>query len=154
MLIKAMLTGGGDYEKSLRQRRWAAIAMLCIGLVGFACWFFLVPSSHLSEHAQGFYLGAATGITAGALFLLVRTQYLITHPQAQRRAKIKETDEREMQIIRSATQIAGGVTIFGVVLSLFIVLPLCMEAYYALIGVVFFYTAVFFLSNLWLSKKL
>ena len=113
MLIKAMLTGGGDYEKSLRQRRWAA-----------------------------------TGITAGALFLLVRTQYLITHPQAQRRAKIKETDEREMQIIRSATQIEGGVTIFGVVLSLFIVLPLCMEAYYALIGV------VFFLSNLWLSKKL
>ena len=154
MLIKAMLTGGGDYEKSLRQRRWAAIAMLCIGLVGFACWFFLVPNSHLSEHAQGFYLGAATGITAGALFLLVRTQYLITHPQAQRRAKIKETDEREMQIIRSATQIAGGVTIFGVVLSLFIVLPLSMEAYYALIGVVFFYTAVFFLSNLWLSKKL
>ena len=154
MLIKAMLTGGGDYEKSLRQRRWAAIAMLCIGLVGFACWFFLVPNSHLSEHAQGFYLGAATGITAGALFLLVRTQYLITHPQAQRRAKIKETDEREMQIIRSATQIAGGVTIFGVVLSLFIVLPLCMEAYYALMGVVFFYTAVFFLSNLWLSKKL
>ena len=154
MLIKAMLTGGGDYEKSLRQRRWAAIAMLCIGLVGFACWFFLVPNSHLSEHAQGFYLGAATGITAGALFLLVRTQYLITHPQAQRRAKIKETDEREMQIIRSATQIEGGVTIFGVVLSLFIVLPLCMEAYYALIGVVFFYTAVFFLSNLWLSKKL
>ena len=42
--------------------------MLCIGLVGFACWFFLVPDSDLSEHAQGFYLGAANGITA-AFFL-------------------------------------------------------------------------------------
>ena len=154
MLVKQLLTDGGDYEKSLRQRRWAAIAMLCIGLVGFACWFFLVPNSHLSEHAQGFYLGAATGITAGALVLLVRTQYLITHPQARRRAKIKETDERKVHIMRSAAQMAGGITIFGVSLSLFIVLPLCMEAYYALIGVVFFYTAVFFLSNLWLSKKL
>ncbi len=154
MLIKKLLTGGGDYERSLLQRRWAAIGLLVIGLAGFACYFLLVPDSDLPEYAQGFYLGAATGITAGALFLLVRTQYLITHPQAQRRAKIKETDEREMQIIRSATQIEGGVTIFGVVLSLFIVLPLCMEAYYALIGVVFFYTAVFFLSNLWLSKKL
>ena len=154
MLVKQLLTGGGDYEKSLRQRRWAAIGMLCIGLVGFACWFFLVPNSHLSEHAQGFYLGAATGITAGALVLLVRTQYLITHPQARRRAKIKETDERKVHIMRSAAQMAGGITIFGVSLSLFIVLPLCMEAYYALIGVVFFYTAVFFLSNLWLSKKL
>ncbi len=148
MLIKKLLTGGGDYERSLLQRRWAAIGLLVIGLAGFACYFLLVPDSDLPEYAQGFYLGAASGITAGALFLLVRTQYLITHPQAQRRAKIKETDEREMQIIRSATQIEGGVTIFGVVLSLFIVLPLCMEAYYALIG------AVFFLSNLWLSKKL
>ncbi len=154
MLIKAMLTGGGDYEKSLRQRRWAAVALLAIGLVGFVCYFLLVPDSHLSEHAQGFYLGGASGITAGALVLLVRTQYLMTHPQAQRKAKIKETDERELHITRSAAQIAGALTIFGVVLSLFIVLPLSMEAYYALAGVVFFYTAVFFLSSLWLSKKL
>ena len=154
MLIKAMLTGSGDYSRSLRQRRWAAIGLLCIGLVGFACWFFLVPDSPLSDHAQGFYLGAASGITAGALVLLVRTQYLIAHPQAQRKAKIRETDERQLHITRSAAQFAGGITVFGVALSLFIVLPLSMEAYYALIGVIFFYTAVFLLSSLWLSKKL
>ena len=65
MLIKAMLTGGGDYNKSLRQRRWAAIGMLCIGLVGFVCYFWLVPDSSLSEYAQGFYLGGASGISAG-----------------------------------------------------------------------------------------
>ena len=154
MLVKQLLTNGGDYGKSLRQRRWAAIALLCIGLVGFVCYFLLVPDSHLFEHAQGFYLGAATGITAGALVLLIRAQYLITHPQAQRKAKIKETDERELHITRSAAQIAGGITIFGVCLSLFIVLPLSMEAYYALIGVALFYAAVFFLSSRWLSKKL
>ena len=154
MLIKKLLTGGGDYERSLLQRRWAAIGLLVIGLAGFACYFLLVPDSHLSDHAQGFYLGAASGITAGALALLIRTQYLMTHPKAQRKAKIKETDEREMHITRSAAQIAGGLTIFGVVLSLFIVLPLSMEAYYALMGVVFFYAAVFFLSSLWLSRKL
>ena len=154
MLVKQLLTGGGDYEKSFKQRRWAAIGMLCIGLVGFACWFFLVPDSHLSEHAQGFYLGAASGITSGALILFIRTQYLLTHPQAQRKAKIKETDEREMHIIRTAAQMAGGLTIFGVALFLFIVLPLNMDAYYALMGVVFFYAAVFFLSSRWLSKRL
>ena len=154
MLVKQLLTGGGDYKKSLKQRRWAAIGMLMIGLVGFVCYFLLVPDSHLSVHVQGFYLGAASGITAGALILFIRTQYLLTHPQAQRKAKIKETDEREMHIMRTAAQIAGGITIFGVVLSLFVVLPLSMEAYYALTGVVFFYAAVFFLSSLWLSRKL
>ena len=154
MLIKQLLTGNGDYGKSLKQRRWAAIGMLCVGMVGFACWFFLVPDSHLSEHAQSFYLGAASGITAGALALLIRTQYLMTHPKAQRKAKIKETDERELHITRSAAQLAGGLTIFVVVLSLFIVLPLSMEAYYALMGVILCYAAIFFLSSLWLSKKL
>ncbi len=30
MLIKQFLTGGGNYEKSLRQRRWAAVRAMCI----------------------------------------------------------------------------------------------------------------------------
>lgn len=154
MLVKQLLTNGGDYGKSLKQRRWAAIGMLCIGLVGFVCYFLLVPDSGLSDHAQGFYLGAATGITAGALLLLIRTQYLLTHPQAQRKAKIKETDEREMQIARTAAQMAGGITIFGVGMSTFIVLPLSIEAYAALGGVMLLYSTALLLSRLWLSKKL
>lgn len=154
MLVKQLLTGGGDYGKSLKQRRWAAIGMLCIGLVGIACYFLLVPDSDLPDFAQGFYLGAATGITAGALVLLIRTQYLLTHPQAQRRAKIKETDEREMQIARTAAQMAGGITIFGVAMSTFIVLPLSIEAYATLGGVMLLYSTALLLSRLWLSKKL
>ena len=154
MLVKQLLTNGGDYGKSLRQRRWAAIALLAVGLVGLACYFLLVPDSGLSDHAQGFYLGAATGITAGALLLLIRTQYLLTHPQAQRRAKIKETDERELQIARTAAQMAGGITIFGVAMSTFIVLPLSIEAYMTLGGVMLLYCTAFLLSRLWLSKKL
>lgn len=154
MLVKQLLTDGGDYKKSLRQRRWAAIGMLCIGLVGIVCYFLLVPDSDLPDFAQGFYLGAATGITAGALVLLVRTQYLLTHPQAQRKAKIKETDERELQIARTAAQMAGGITIFGVAMSTFIVLPLSIEAYAALGGVMLLYCTALLLSRLWLSKKL
>ena len=153
MLMKLILCDD-DFEKSLKLRRLAALAFLGVGLIGFACYFLLVPGSSLSDYAQGFYLGAASGITSGALILFIRTQYLLTHPQAQRKAKIKETDEREMHIMRTAAQIAGGITIFGVVLSLFVVLPLSMEAYYALTGVVFFYATVFFLSSLWLSRKL
>ena len=154
MLVKQLLTGGGDYKKSLKQRRWAAIGMLVIGLVGFVCYFLLVPDSHLSEHAQGFYLGAASGITAGALFLLIRTQYLITHPQAQRKARIKETDEREMQIARTSAQIAGALTIFAASVACFIVLPLSREACYALTSVIAFYVFSALLSSLWLSRKL
>lgn len=154
MLVKKMMTGDGDYEKSLKQRRWAAIGMLTAGLVGFVCWFLLVPGSSLSDHAQGFYLGAASGISFGALLLLIRTQYLLTHPKAQRKAKIKETDEREMQIVRTAAQAAGAITFVGATAALFVLLPLSMDAYYALIGVMIVYCLSFLLCRLWLSRKL
>ena len=154
MLIKQLLTGGGDYERSLRQRRWAAIGLLVIGLVGFVCYFLLVPDSDLPEYAQGFYLGAASGITAGALVLLIRTQYLITHPQAQRKAKIKETDERETQIARTSAQIAGRLTVFATAVGSFIVLPLSRTACFTLTCVIAFYILCALLSSLWLSKKL
>jgi len=154
MLVKQLLTGGGDYEKSLRQRRWASVGMLAVGLVGFVCYFLLVPDSNLPDFARGFYLGAATGIAARGLILLIRTQYLITHPQARHKARIKETDEREMHIARTAAQFAGTITFFASAAALFVVLPLNMAAFKALMAVMLLYAASFFLSDLWLSKKL
>lgn len=154
MLVKMILTNGGDYEKSLKQRRWAAIGMLTVGLVGFVCYFLLVPGSSLSDHAQGFYLGAASGISFGALLLLIRTQYLLTHPQAQRRAKIKETDEREQKIVHTSFEAAGAVTFFACVAAIFIVLPLSMAAFRALMAVMILYSLTFLAANVWLSKKL
>ena len=154
MLVKMMLTNGGDYEKSLKRRRWAAIGMLFIGLVGFVCYFLLVPGSSLAEYAQGFYLGAASGISAGALALLVRTQYLLTHPQAQRKAKIKETDEREMQIVRTAAQAAGAITFFVSAAAIFVVLPLSMTAFKTLTATMVLYCFIFVAANAWLSRKL
>lgn len=154
MLVKQLLTSGWDYERSLKQRRWAAIGLLAVGLVGFACYFLLVPDSGLSDYAQDFYWGAASGISFGALVLLVRTQYLITHPQAQRKAKIKETDERQMHIARTAAQFAGVLTFFASAAALFVILPLSMVAFKTLMATMILYCFTFVAANVWLSKKL
>ena len=151
MLIN-MMTCGSDYEKSLKQRRLYFLAMLCVGLIGFVCYFLLVPGSSLSAHAQGFYLGAATGIVGGAIILLIRTQRLLSNPEARKKAKIKETDEREVQILQEAAFAAGMITFFGAAAALFVVLPLSMEAYYALLGMVALYTLSFFVLSLVLPR--
>ena len=67
MLAKLLFCDGGDFERSLRRRQGAALALLAVGLVGLACYFLLVPNSSLPDFAQGFYLGAAGGISAGAM---------------------------------------------------------------------------------------
>lgn len=40
MLVKQLLTGGGDYGTSLRQRRWAALALLAVTVL-YAASFYL-----------------------------------------------------------------------------------------------------------------
>lgn len=108
MILKRMTqNAGGDYCKSLRQRSWAALAILAIGLTGLGCYLWLVPGSGLSDHAQGFYLGGACGITAGGLGLLIRNQWMLRHPEKWRKARIQETDERNQRITAQAAQIAG-----------------------------------------------
>lgn len=108
MILKRMTqNAGGDYCKSLRQRSWAALAILAIGLTGLGCYLWLVPGSGLSDHAQGFYLGGARGITAGGLGLLIRNQWMLRHPEKWRKARIQETDERNQRITAQAAQIAG-----------------------------------------------
>ena len=153
MMMKVLLSGG-DFERSLKVRRTAALAMLAVGLVGYACYFLLVPGSSLSNYAQGFYLGAATGITAGSLVLLLRSHYLQTHPEARQRAKIQETDERTMHITRSAFMAAGFITFFASAAALFVVLPLSMDAFRALLSVMILYCLMFVAARAWLSKKL
>jgi len=153
MLIKILCSEKKDFEKTLKLRRLAAAGLLGVGLVGLACYFLLVPGSGLSDYVQGFYLGAASGITAGALILLVYTQYLLTHPEARQKAKVKEMDEREVYLTQSAFRLAGYITFFAAVAALFVILPLSMAAFWALFALVVLYAVSFAGSYWYFSKK-
>ena len=153
MLMKLFDTA--DYDRSLRRRRLMALGLLLVGVTGLACYFLLVHDSEaLSDHARGFYLGAATGICLGALVLLIRMQYLLTHPEARKKAKIQEQDEREKTIISQSFQFAGIVTFFAAAASMFVLVAVSREAAAAILAVVTVYAVVWLLSNLYLSKKL
>ena len=144
-----------NYERSLRRRRLAGFGLLAVGLTGLVCYLLLIHDSDvLPDFAQGFYLGGSSGIAIGSVFLLVRIQYLLTHPEARKKARIKETDERERSIIHSAFQAAGVVTFFAAVGALFVVLPLSPHAFYALLGVMVLYSLSFLLSLSILEKRL
>lgn len=154
MLMKQLLNVPGDFSRSLKLRRAVAIALLCVGAVGLICYFLLVPKSALPDFAQGFYLGASCGILLGALILLCRSQYLLTHPDAQKKVKIKEQDEREVTIKNQAFLLAGVVTFFASATALFVVLPLSMAAFRALLAAMVVYCLTFLGGAAYYSKKL
>jgi len=154
MLIKSFLNVPGDYEKTLKYRQCFALAAVALGLVGLVCYRLLVPQSGLPEFAQGFYQGAAAGILMGALILLVRTRYLLRHPEARKKAQVAEQDEREITIVNNSFRLAGLVTFYGSAAALFIVLPLDRGAFFALLAAMAAYALAFLAGNLYYSKKL
>ena len=151
MLIK-LCTVGDDYEKTLRMRRLIFGAMLLVGLVGFACYFMLVMNSDLPDFTQGFYVGGPSGISGAAIVFLIRNEYLISHPEARKKARIKETDERGKEINRTALFFAGMVTFFVSAAALFVLLPLNRGAFCALLAVIVVYFLCYIGAAIWLGK--
>lgn len=150
MLCK--LFTGSDYLRTLKHRRLISGAITLVGLVGLVCYFLLMDGSSFSDHARGFYCGAAVGLTAAGIILLFRTQYLLTHPDAQHRAKIKETDERERAIALDAALFAGLFTFFAGLVALFVVVLFDRTAALLLLGMLYLYAVVFVAASACLSK--
>ena len=154
-MLAKFIFSSDDFEKSLRRRRLFAFGMLAVGITGFLCFLFLVNGNEdIPDFIQGFYMGAATGISLGAVILLVRSTYLLSHPEALKKARIKETDEREKQITNDAFRFAGAITSFTVAAALFVVLPFSFAAFYALLGVMALYGVTFLVAGFVLSKRL
>jgi len=144
-----------DYERSLRRRRLAAFGLLAVGITGVLCYLFLIrDSGALPDFARGFYLGGASGICIGSVILLVRVQYLLSNPEARKKAKIQEQDEREKAIVNQAFQFAGIFTFFAAAASLFVLVAVSREAALAVLGVVAVFAVTWLIANLYLSRKL
>lgn len=153
MLMKLFDTS--DYDRSLRRRRLTAFGLLAVGITGVLCYFFLIDGSDtLSDYARGFYLGASSGCCLGAVVLLIRVQVLLADPEARKKAKIQEQDEREKAIVNHAFQFAGMFTFFAAVASMFVLVAVSMAAARAVFGVVVVYAVTWLLANIYLSKKL
>ena len=153
MLMKIFDTS--DYDRSLRRRRLVAFGLLAVGITGILCYLFLIQGSDaLPDFARGFYLGGASGISIGAVFLLIRVTYLLSNPEARKKARIQEQDEREKTILNQAFQFAGMFTFFACAAALFVLVAVSLEAALAVLAVVAVYAIVWLIANLYLSKKL
>lgn len=151
----AKLLCSSDYDKTLRHRRVLAFCLLALGILGVTCYFSLVDGSDvLPDFAQGFYLGASSGICLGAVILLIRTQYLLSNPEARKKAKIQEQDERERTILNQAFQFAGYFTFFACAAAMLVTVALDRAVTLALLCVLAVYAVAWLCANFYLSKKL
>lgn len=153
MLIKS-LHFSGNFERTLRTRRILSIALLAVGCAALASCVLLVPGSGLPDFVQSFYLGAGCGLVACAILFLIRIQYLIRHPEAWKKARIREEDEREQAIRNRAFRSAGLFTFFAAAAALFLILPFSTTAFFALLAVIVVYFLAMLCFRAYFSRAL
>lgn len=95
-----------EYRAVLKKRQarmiWLVLAgMVTIG-VSLAAYFFRGPEA--SEYRLGFSLGAGTGLILGAVIALARIRRMLTSEERLKEARLKETDEREIEVDNRALQ--------------------------------------------------
>ncbi len=155
MTMPACLFPSADYEQSLRRRRLAGVGLMVLGVMGCLCYVLLLEEgSALSDYAQGFYLGFSCGLALAGVVVLVRAQYLLSHPQARRKARIRERDERSRAIAARSFQFAGLLTFYLCAAALLVAVAVNQIAAKVLLGVMAVYAAAFLCAGVVLSKRL
>ena len=112
-----------EYRKVLIRRRRFFIGMLILGIITVlvaTCAEFLAWDTSLSSHTLGFYCGVGTGLSFGAVVLLLRLRKTMMTQDALRAARIRDTDERTQEIGRRALAAAGYALLIAVYLFCFI----------------------------------
>lgn len=153
MIIKTMLHAK-DVKTMLKYLQYFFGACISLGILGFLCYFLLVSGSSLSDFAQGVYAGISSGLLAAGAIGLIRLHQKKKNPEALRKMQIEQNDEREQLVRGKAFQYAGLTLFYLMIAAMLVVLPFSEAAFCALLLSMLVYCAAFFLSYLYLSKKL
>ena len=147
--------GCADYGRSLRRRRLAGAGLLALGALGCLCYALLLRGgSPLPDYARSFYLGFSCGLALAGAVLLLRAQRLLAHPQEQKRARVREQDEREQSITLRAFALAGLITFYLCAAALLVAVAVDRTAAKALLAVMAVYAAAFLAARWALAKRM
>lgn len=153
MLLKQLFQSD-DYRKTLKRRLWIFGGMFLLGVASIVLSLTVMPASNFSDHVQGFYAGAGSGLAVVSILFIFKNLRLLKNPTAAKLAQISETDEREKAIVN-----ASMVTVFWAVyvvmmVGLFISFPLNQTVFFTLFFLMMVITATLFLSMLWHKKHM
>lgn len=145
-----------DYKKCLKKKMVAYKVLLLLGLVTIVTfqfaeeWFQIT----LPGFMMGFYSGIGAGLIGVSIALTLKTRRIVRSPEALRKYRIKNTDERNMNISGKSMRIA----IFILLITMYLVMiigglwyPILTKA---MAGLVYIFLFVYLISYWILSKKM
>ena len=117
-----LLSGKGDYatnegyRKTVKRKIKVMSLIIVLGLVSIAAveickYFFNIP---INDYTEGLYLGIGTGLVACGTILIVKRKRLLADEEKLKKARIAESDERNLAIANASWKTATIALLFAV----------------------------------------
>ena len=153
-MILNRCTAGDDYGRALRVRRRVGLALAALGLLGLIVSVTLLPQSPLSDMARAFYRGGSFGILISACGIVLRSQWMLRHPERWKAAHVRERDERSRYRVSQAAQLAGVALIFLLAGASFVLIAVDARLAMGTVGCLGLYALLYGAAYWRLSKRL
>lgn len=147
-------TSGDDYGRALRCRRGVGLGLAALGLLGLIASVVLLPQSPLSDMARAFYRGGSFGILLSSCGIVLRSQFMLRHPEKWKAARIRERDERGQYLMAQSAQFAGVALIFLLAGAAFLLIAVDTRLAMAAAGCMGIYALLYGAAYWRLSKTL
>lgn len=153
--MMAQSTMDKDYREVLKKRMKLSFAMIILGAITLilSILFSNGKYDYLSDFLSGIYTGLGSGLIAGGLVRLIKMKIILKDEKKLKQKKLVEQDERNQMIKQKSMYSAASVLIILAYLGLLVSGIFNLTVFFTLWVVTMVYLAVFFVMNVYYSKK-
>lgn len=150
LLYQCNAKNNEEYKAELKKRKRPMVILLLLGLLtlGTLIALILIKPETLESYTAGFFCGIGTGLILGGLLGILKIRKTINDEAALKKARLKETDEREQAITSKAIH----ATLKIMLLSIYLMILLCSFVAIEAITVLYLLVCIFLLSYLFSRK--
>lgn len=142
-----------EYKAVLKMRRKVLLVPAIAGAVSIAASIFLLKSG-AREFLAGLYMGLGCGILAAAAVCFLRIRSILKDEEKIRTHRLKETDERNIQVTLKAHNTAGVMLIMTGYAILLASGFFSMEVFWTVWALLMLYFAFFIIGRMVYERKM
>lgn len=157
MLFKSMWEPAGsdeEYREKLKKRKNFIPVLVIAGAASIAVSLVLLQSGEEKDFLSGLYMGIGSGILAVSVVWFLKIRSTLRDEKKLRIKRLKESDERNIQVTLKAHYTAGVLMIMAGYVTMLVSGFFSMEVFWTVWALVMLYFVLFVAGKVIYEKKM
>lgn len=157
MLFKSMwepTNSDEEFRKKLKMRKHFIPVMVIAGAASIVVSMVLLQSGEEKEFLAGLYMGIGCGVLAVSVVWFLKIRSILQDEKKLRMKRLKESDERNIQVTLKAHYTAGVLMIMAGYVTMLVSGFFSMEVFWTVWALVMLYYVLFMAGRLFYEKKM